>query len=342
MAKSKAGGTRTYLRGRVGSDVYSIGKDGKGKKQQVVRALAESVANPQTAAQMRQRMIMTTVSILAKGLRGFIDHSFDGIPTGQPCISEFTRLAIKAYEADVALVTPKFGYSVYGGKQICNAAVQISKGKVKGTAVVMAGNQNSYSNQYGAVGFDYGFPDKKAPHTGTYDPETWPKITYRELYQEMFGADHDCYLTFIQVNKNGSVRWFRLAPKTGVSLDSEVAADTLSKNMFDFETDDNSEITQGLSAAGSYLANDGYISGSVGIAADCEMIAWGVILSVKKAGQWKHSTSSLNLTKYDGSVADLIDGEEHPTAIAPYVNTADVAIATYPEGTEKFLNGGEL
>ena len=61
MAKAKSGGTRSFLRGRVGSDVYSIGKDAKGNKQQIVRSLAESVANPQTLAQMRGRMIMSTI-----------------------------------------------------------------------------------------------------------------------------------------------------------------------------------------------------------------------------------------------------------------------------------------
>ena len=61
MAKSKNGGTRAMIRGRVGSDVYSIGKDGKGARQQVVRSLAEQVANPRTQAQMFNRMIMSTV-----------------------------------------------------------------------------------------------------------------------------------------------------------------------------------------------------------------------------------------------------------------------------------------
>lgn len=46
MAKSKSGGTRSYIRGKIGADVYSVGKDGKGKRQQVVRSLAEQVANP--------------------------------------------------------------------------------------------------------------------------------------------------------------------------------------------------------------------------------------------------------------------------------------------------------
>lgn len=102
MAKSKSGGTRSYIRGRVGADVYSIGRDAKGAKQQVVRSLAESVANPQTVAQMRGRMIMSTVMQAVSAMRPIIDHSFDNVPTGQPCISEFISRNYALIKADVA------------------------------------------------------------------------------------------------------------------------------------------------------------------------------------------------------------------------------------------------
>ena len=102
MAKSKSGGTRSYIRGRVGADVYSIGKDGLGNKQQVVRSLAETVANPQTEAQMRGRMIMSTVMQAVAEISGIIDHSFDGVVKGQPSISEFIRRNYALIKADVA------------------------------------------------------------------------------------------------------------------------------------------------------------------------------------------------------------------------------------------------
>lgn len=101
MAKSKSGGTRSYIRGRVGADVYSIGRDAKGAKQQVVRSLAETVANPQTIAQMRGRMIMSTVMQAVTALRPIIDHSFDNVPVGQPSISEFISRNYALVKADV-------------------------------------------------------------------------------------------------------------------------------------------------------------------------------------------------------------------------------------------------
>lgn len=132
MAKSKSGGTRTYLRGRVGSDVYSIGKDASGKKQQVVRSLAETVANPQTLAQMRGRMIMSTISQASAGLRVIIDHSFDGVSGIQANLSEFTKRNYALIKADVAAHPASdnvFGLSQYGEKGIKQGAYVISDGK---------------------------------------------------------------------------------------------------------------------------------------------------------------------------------------------------------------------
>ena len=100
MAKSKNGGTRSFIRGRIGSDVYSVGKDGKGARQQVVRSLAEQVANPRSSAQMFGRMVMSTVMQAVSALKPIIDHSFDGVATGQPSISEFIRRNYALVKAD--------------------------------------------------------------------------------------------------------------------------------------------------------------------------------------------------------------------------------------------------
>lgn len=131
MAKSKSGGTRSYIRGRVGSDVYSVGRDAKGAKQQVVRSLAETVANPQTVAQMRGRMIMSTVMQAVSGMRAIIDHSFDNVPTGQPSISEFISRNYSLIKADVAAHPAsgnQFSMNEYQEKGIKPGAYIVSAG----------------------------------------------------------------------------------------------------------------------------------------------------------------------------------------------------------------------
>ena len=119
MAKSKSGGTRTFIRGRVGSDVYSVGRDAKGKKQQVVRSLAESVSNPQTLAQMRGRMIMSTIAQALAVLRPICDHSFDNVVGARANLAEFTSRNYALIKADIAAHPSSgnaFGLNAYGEK----------------------------------------------------------------------------------------------------------------------------------------------------------------------------------------------------------------------------------
>ena len=139
MAKAKSGGTRSFLRGRVASDVYSIGKDAKGNKQQIVRSLAESVANPQTLAQMRGRMIMSTIMQAVSSMAAIIDHSFDAVPAGQPNVSEFIRRNYALVKADVAAHPASgnsFGLNKYGEKGIKQGAYVVAGGSAADIAGV--------------------------------------------------------------------------------------------------------------------------------------------------------------------------------------------------------------
>ena len=139
MAKGKSGGTRSFLRGRVASDVYSIGKDAKGNKQQIVRSLAESVANPQTLAQMRGRMIMSTIMQAVSAMAMIIDHSFDNVPAGQPNVSEFIKRNYALVKVDVATHPASgnaFGLNKYGEKGIKQGAYVVAGGSAADIAGV--------------------------------------------------------------------------------------------------------------------------------------------------------------------------------------------------------------
>lgn len=145
MAKGKSGGTRSFLRGRVASDVYSIGKDAKGNKQQIVRSLAESVANPQTLAQMRGRMIMSTVMQAVSSMAAIIDHSFDNVPAGQPNVSEFIKRNYALIKVDVATHPSSgnaFGLNKYGEKGIKQGAYVVAGGSAADIASVQLNGTN--------------------------------------------------------------------------------------------------------------------------------------------------------------------------------------------------------
>ena len=132
MAKSKSGGTRTFIRGRVGSDVYSVGRDAKGKKQQVVRSLAESVSNPQTLTQMRGRMIMSTIAQAIAELRPIVDHSFDNVVGRRANLAEFTSRNYALIKADVQANPASgnaFGLNAYQEKGAKRGAYIIADGQ---------------------------------------------------------------------------------------------------------------------------------------------------------------------------------------------------------------------
>lgn len=89
MAKGKS--FLGLKKGQAGGLVYSVGRDGNGKRQQVVRALAEQVSNPQTYAQSLQRSYLGGASRLAAIFGKISDHAYEGVPVGQSNRSAFIR-----------------------------------------------------------------------------------------------------------------------------------------------------------------------------------------------------------------------------------------------------------
>lgn len=287
MAKSKAGGTRTFLRGRVGADVYSIGKDGKGKKQQVVRSLAESVANPQTTAQMRGRMIMSTVMQAQSALALLVDHSFDNVPAGQPSISEFIRQNYALVKADAAAHPTTgnfFGLNKYGEKGVKAGKWVIAAGAAILPAAVEVGNANAKFNL------------------------TADTMTVGGL-KAALGISSDEYITIVQVNDNGTADFARLFLST--TLDDTTAIS---------QANVDSLFTQEGNATAEFeiLNNSIVIDATRG-----NGISAGVIISKKQNGKFIHN---------DAEMVSLADQDW----------TEDTALPTYPTGTEKFLNGGDL
>lgn len=190
MGKSKSGGTRGYIRGRIANDVYSIGKDGKGKKQQVIRSLAESVANPRTTAQMRGRMFMSTVMQAVAGLSFIVDHSFDAYPNGQPSISEFIRQNYALVKAD-ALAHPssgnKFGLNKYQEKGIKQGKYVLADGKAEKPSAIFC------NDNYNGIDIEI-------------SGETY---TIGQLKSQLGWGDDD-YCTVVAIASDGSIEYARL------------------------------------------------------------------------------------------------------------------------------------
>lgn len=98
MAKGKQGGVFGFLRGKVGSVTYSVlaaEKSSSGKKEQVVRALPESVSNPQTAGQVMQRMKLAPAQKFYSAFSELLSNAFQGVSYGDASRRHFMALALK-------------------------------------------------------------------------------------------------------------------------------------------------------------------------------------------------------------------------------------------------------
>lgn len=98
MAKSKQGGTFGFLRGKVGSVSYSVinaKSSSSGKTEQIVRALPESVTNPQTASQAMQRMKLAPAQKFYNAFSELLSNAFQGVAYGDASRRHFMSLVMK-------------------------------------------------------------------------------------------------------------------------------------------------------------------------------------------------------------------------------------------------------
>lgn len=285
MGKSKSGGTRSLLRGRVGSDVYSIGRDAKGKRQQVVRSLAEQVSNPRTAAQMQGRAIMSTVMQAVSAMAYIVDHSFTGLKAGQPSISEFITQNYKLIKADV-LANPisgnQFGIVEYG-----------AKGAKQGAYVISDGN--------GADLIGYVFNAAAKTITIALDDTPTPAAIRAAL-----GIGVNDFFTLCCLKSNGAFLYERARVYADMAADQEITSENV-ESVFVFEGNND--------AVASLDGNNIVIT-----YADADACS-AIIVSRKQE----------NGFKYNRAILAAPANPQYPYS---------VAIATYPEGARRFLQGG--
>lgn len=285
MAKSKSGGSRSYLRGRLGSDVYSIGRTAKGKRQQVVRSLAEEVKNPQTAAQMKGRAIMSTVMQAVSAMSPIINHSFDGFAAGQPSISEFIAQNYALIKNDVAANSASqnnFGIVKYGEKGAKMGAYLISNGK----AISIQNATMDYSAK-------------------TVTIAVGAELTPANL-RAALGIGVNDYFTVCSILANGTFAYQRARVFADMDADAAITAENIGDV---FVQEGNNAFVATIDGTNIVLTYTNMSS------------CFGVIVSRQTESGYIHSRCVLTV---------------QPGTNWPF----DVAIATYPEGERRFLNGG--
>ena len=272
--------------------MYSIGRDSAGKKQQVVRSLAEQVKNPQTVAQMRGRMIMSTVMQAVSAMAPIIDHSFDNVPNGQPSISEFIRRNYALIKADVAAhpsTGNKFGLNKYQEKGAKNGVWLVSDGAAILPTALVLGGAESFS-----CAFNVGEAAKTAG-----------------AIRAAIGMGAEDYITVVGVSADGKFKFYRISISSALSDETTVTSENANQ-LFSIDNPFGLTIASEVASGEVQISVTGFTPTSV-----------GAIFTQKTAAGFIHSTCDL----------ESINNPQF---------AADVALPTYPEGAERFLNGGEL
>lgn len=288
MAKSKSGGTRSMIRGRVGSDVYSVGRDAKGKKQQIVRSLAETVSNPRTQSQMRGRMIMATIAQALAVLRPIVDHSFDNVTGSRANLAEFTSRNYALIKADIA-ANPnsgnKFGLVLYN-----------ERGAKRGQFIIADGQANvpnalTLTKDSGLLTITLAADD----------------LTIGGL-KSVLGMTSEEYFTLVGLDANGQALYERFRINPSMSASTVISADNLA-NVF---------ATEGNAVAAVTLSGN-----TISILLEAVATCCAVIVSKKANGKYIHNEATLGGgTNFENTANVALP--TYPVGQQDYLNGGDI------------------
>lgn len=119
---------------------------------QITKERVYKVKNPRTIAQMRQRMLMTTIGAAYSFLKVIADHSFEGKTVGQQNMSEFMRVNLNKFRAGAQDDNASYAFNSYKDKLINPMRYILSTGTLpEQPFVVNSQNQIEMSYSVGDI-----------------------------------------------------------------------------------------------------------------------------------------------------------------------------------------------
>lgn len=189
-------------RGSVGDIVFSR-LDG----QQVARVRNRAPRNPQSPAQMVQRIIMSSVGKAYSFMQGICNHSFEGFESSQMSQRKFMEVNVGILRDKVADVLAYPVESAVKSSTAYNFSFKNDYAPVMNEYMISAGSLPSINLLQTESGYDNIIP---------FDPgeKTQQTITYADIVN-LLGVQRGDQLTFVQVAHNGSLTGHDLDILTG-------------------------------------------------------------------------------------------------------------------------------
>ena len=172
-----------FARGKVGSLVFS-----RANGQQITRAKADVIKNPQTRAQFIQRIILNTVAQAYSNMQPIVDHSFEGIQKGQKSMSFFMKKNMDALREKIA-----------AGQQAGLTTAEIYNFAAVGTDKFLVNDYLIAKGQLPRI--DLGTPE--AGHEDEYSIINGVAANTYQGVCDAFGLQRGDQLTFVQIDGFG-------------------------------------------------------------------------------------------------------------------------------------------
>lgn len=286
MARSNIGGTRSFIRGKVANDIYQVGYNMDGKKQQFIKAAADHVTNPNTKYQALARMQMALLMGTMGQFSTIIDHSWEGIPYGQMSIAYFVKKNMELLQADCKnhwFEDNEFEWRDKGSRMFRRGKFYMSEGSLSLPSCIHV-IDSGYPRYIGTMQIRIGkqnatFGDLKAAlgaNVGDY-------ITYMEVLQyEPTTAQN--YLVFN-----------RLYLADGISDDTVITEQNVS-SMFTHEGNEDFQMTYAPNSGTIGLQNVALNNGAI-----CPRAYYTVIVSKWTGTIWARNTARFDFMPTESS-----------------------------------------
>lgn len=286
------------LRGKRGGVVYY-----RQSGQQISRTRNFAPRNPQTFAQRVQRAFLANASKAAVGLKGIIDHSFEGVPYGATSVRYFQSKAQLALK----VATP----SDVQGNKICPLIPLDATGfpvaeypVSKGTLTPVAWNPTHNAGSGAIMGLE---------SYGTTETQSIEQVTVAEFCQ-LFGLTFGDQLTIVTISgreSDGAVGFDEIMNDNVLSTIVRInfAANSANLPMFDAQGAINPAVIVADKSNNTDLIK-GLIDRSIVRLeiGDEEFSAAAMIASRYENGAWRRSSEKLRISNFlgDDAMADKL------------------------------------
>lgn len=276
--------------------------------QQITKERVYKVKNPRTMQQMRQRMVMATVSAAYGYLKEICDHSFEGFGVGAPSMAEFMRVNLDLLKPEAQNDSAKVCFNAYGDKGMNPVEVKVAQGSIDvlGDINLVNSGKLIYSKDQDAGSFNIATAEDYYNAIGLQPGDMLTFLLSKVYKMEPIGnaetyAPEPLAILRVRCDKSGPIS----------TIDEAFSVETngVDNISVKFRTD---ELSPGM---------------EVSILQDATMGC--VIISRQSNGKWLRSNAFMK-------TIDFVDDDE------VYSTTVARQLASYPVERDLILNGSGL